>query len=309
MKRIIHVLLLSLVSFGFIQSATAQQKSKKPAKNKGENSLLWEISGKDLAQPSYLFGTIHIICKEDFFWEKNFEEALSNTKQLCLEIDMSDQMAMMSAVTMMMDQNGVLLSSFFTTEEQQKLDKLLHDAANISLEQANPFKPMFLISLLATDASKCKNKETEAYESFIMQKAKERSMDVAGIESVNAQIKALSAIDDSSIIQYVKSVLSDDNTKEKKEMDKQMHELIENYKSQNIEALYKLTTSNKQDINMNMNILLNDRNIDWIPKMETMMQSQATFFAFGAAHLAGDQGVIALLKKAGYVVKPIKSAP
>lgn len=32
-----------------------------------ENSLLWEVSGNGLSKPSYLFGTIHMICKEDFF--------------------------------------------------------------------------------------------------------------------------------------------------------------------------------------------------------------------------------------------------
>ncbi|MBS7321171.1 MAG: TraB/GumN family protein, partial [Myroides sp.] len=29
-------------------------------------SLLWEISGKGLEKPSYVFGTIHMICQEDY---------------------------------------------------------------------------------------------------------------------------------------------------------------------------------------------------------------------------------------------------
>jgi len=32
-----------------------------------EKSLLWKIAGKDLPQPSYLYGTIHMIDKKDFF--------------------------------------------------------------------------------------------------------------------------------------------------------------------------------------------------------------------------------------------------
>lgn len=35
------------------------------------------------------------------------------------------------------------------------------------------------------------------------------------------------------------------------------------------------------------------------------MQKESTFFAVGAAHLGGEIGIIHLLRKAGYTVKPI----
>ena len=51
--------------------------------------------------------------------------------------------------------------------------------------------------------------------------------------------------------------------------------------------------------------LLDNRNVNWLKIMPEMMQKESVFFAVGAAHLAGDLGVINLLKKAGYTVKPI----
>jgi uncharacterized protein YbaP (TraB family) len=39
--------------------------------------------------------------------------------------------------------------------------------------------------------------------------------------------------------------------------------------------------------------------------MPELMKTESTFFAVGSAHLAGELGVINLLRKAGYSVKPV----
>lgn len=46
---------------------------------------------------------------------------------------------------------------------------------------------------------------------------------------------------------------------------------------------------------------MTDRNRAWVPKMEKLMD-QTTFFAVGAAHLSGEDGLLELLKEAGYKV-------
>lgn len=39
--------------------------------------------------------------------------------------------------------------------------------------------------------------------------------------------------------------------------------------------------------------------------MPELMKKQSVFFAVGSAHLAGEFGIINLLRKAGYDVKPV----
>jgi uncharacterized protein YbaP (TraB family) len=51
--------------------------------------------------------------------------------------------------------------------------------------------------------------------------------------------------------------------------------------------------------------LLTDRNKKWIPKIETVARETPTFFGVGAGHLGGENGVIMLLKKAGFTVEPV----
>ena len=71
------------------------------AQAQNEKSLLWKISGNELKEPSYLYGTIHITC--DATLDKPTLNALEKTSQLYLELDMDDtglQMAMMQGMMM-----------------------------------------------------------------------------------------------------------------------------------------------------------------------------------------------------------------
>jgi uncharacterized protein YbaP (TraB family) len=58
-----------------------------------------------------------------------------------------------------------------------------------------------------------------------------------------------------------------------------------------------------------MDLMLYDRNRRWVKQMPDIMRPAGnTLFAVGAGHLPGDQGVISLLKKAGFTVKPLKNS-
>ncbi|HLV51992.1 MAG TPA: TraB/GumN family protein, partial [Flavobacterium sp.] len=56
-----------------------------------EPSLLWQIEGNGLEKPSYLFGTIHMICEDDFMMTPAIERSLENVEAFYAEIDFSNQ--------------------------------------------------------------------------------------------------------------------------------------------------------------------------------------------------------------------------
>src|SRR4051812_9131733 len=55
-----------------------------------EKTLLWEISGKGITKPSWLFGTIHLMCSSELKMPKAVKEKFNATNKLFLEIDMDD---------------------------------------------------------------------------------------------------------------------------------------------------------------------------------------------------------------------------
>ncbi|SIP91777.1 TraB/GumN family protein [Maribacter ulvicola] len=64
--------------------ATAQEKINI------ENSVLWKVELQDLNTPSFIFGTLHIMCEDDFMIPEKIQNVLSNVNALVLEINLSD---------------------------------------------------------------------------------------------------------------------------------------------------------------------------------------------------------------------------
>lgn len=94
-----------------------------------------------------------------------------------------------------------------------------------------------------------------------------------------------------------------DLEKDKAELTKMM----EIYKNKDIEGMLKMMSDSDNKITSeNQDILLNDRNKKWIPIMIKTMIDKPTFFGVGAGHLAGENGVIKLLRKKGYKVEAVK---
>jgi uncharacterized protein YbaP (TraB family) len=62
----------------------------------------------------------------------------------------------------------------------------------------------------------------------------------------------------------------------------------------------------KQDLEQFQRTLLDDRNTDWIPKLEKLFEQDKVFVAVGAAHLQGPHGVIEQLKQRGYEITRIE---
>jgi len=88
MKKFSAVLLVSLVTL----ASFAQDEN---------NTLLWKISGNGLDKPSYLFGTIHLICAEDAILSDNMKKAISDCDEVYFEVDMDNLFEMIGAINKM----------------------------------------------------------------------------------------------------------------------------------------------------------------------------------------------------------------
>ncbi|MEM6805424.1 MAG: TraB/GumN family protein, partial [Bacteroidota bacterium] len=79
--------LLTLTIFGLFQAqlfAQTEPLLKEDISQDEAGSLLWEIKGKDLSTPSYLFGTIHIISEDDFVMEEKTKNRFNAAEQIVL---------------------------------------------------------------------------------------------------------------------------------------------------------------------------------------------------------------------------------
>src|SRR6185503_5574869 len=106
MKRII-TFLAGLMTIFASQPLSAQAKVDN--RNK---SLLWRISGKHLARPSYLFGTMHLICPNDYIWTDKMRKSLAESDKICFEFNINDPSVMTQVANGLIDNSGKKLEDY-----------------------------------------------------------------------------------------------------------------------------------------------------------------------------------------------------
>jgi uncharacterized protein YbaP (TraB family) len=140
----------------------------------------------------------------------------------------------------------------------------------------------------------------ESYEINFVKMASEQKKDILGLESVEDQVAVFDAIADSVEMKFIMNMVNDfENQK------KEFNRMSSLYKAQDVELLYQLMAESPEMMG-SQELLLDRRNRNWVPLMEKAMKSESTFFAVGAGHLGGGQGVLELLRKQGYTLKAIK---
>lgn len=263
-----------------------------------EKSLLWKISGNGLNKPSYLFGTIHLTC--DTSLDANTLNALETTEQLYLELDMDDKSIQMKLMKLMMMKDGAKLSTLLSPEDFKILDEFMKKNLNMSAKLFDSFKPFMISSMLFPKMLDCKS---QSVESELMKITKEQNEEIFGLEKAEDQMKVFDEISYQDQADELLKTVKDNLEKDKKEF----QEMITIYQNKDIEGMLKMMSDSDNKITSeNQDILLNDRNKKWIPIMIKTMKDKPTFFGVGAGHLAGEEGVIKLLRKQGYKVEAVQ---
>jgi uncharacterized protein len=270
---------------------------KEPGKpDKPEGGLLWEISGKGLPQPSYLYGTIHVICPQDLVMNETIKAKLRSTRQLALETDMDDPNAMAVLMREAAMKDGSNLRSLLTAAEYAKVQSFF--SQNPDLQLIETWKPVMLIGMLSGKMEECK--QPLSYEDIFMKMAQEQGKEIIGIETIEALMASFDKIPYKNQARML--IESLDRMEEERQWSKQ---LITLYKQQDLEGIHKLSKKGIPEMGKLGEALLAERNKNWIPVMEQQAKGKPTFFAVGAGHLGGSDGVIELLRQAGYTVKPV----
>lgn len=263
-----------------------------------QNSLLWKISGNGLPEASYLYGTIHIIPAKDYFLPTRVDSVLKASKKLVMEMDLSDPTLQLKVMGAMMMDSGKTLKDLYTEKEYKFLVKKLEKEYGLPMAMMQALKPIMIQqSLMMKDMV---GGDFKSYEKEFMETAVGKNIPIAGLETLDDQIAALGAM---PVAEQAKVLL--DAVKKPKEGKKQLEKLIEVYKKQDVEELYKSISDPKAKLDKYEDDLLTKRNKNWIPKITELAQDGTIFVAVGAAHLGGDMGVINLLRKAGFSVEPV----
>lgn len=262
-----------------------------------ENALLYKISGNGITEPSYLFGTIHITC--DAKLDSNVMKALDATSQMYLELDMDDaemQTKMMKSISM---RDGAKISSMVSAEDFKLLDDYTMEHLKISASVLDNYKPLLLSSMFLSTLLDCK---PQSFESELVRISTLQKEPVFGLETVEEQ---MSFFDQIPYQQQAEELVN--SVRGKFKMDKiELNSLLKSYATKDLNEMQRLIESSSSTLMKDyQELLLINRNKNWISMMERISKDKPTFFGVGAAHLIGEEGVISLLRRSGYQVNAV----
>jgi uncharacterized protein YbaP (TraB family) len=279
------------------KAAKAAKASKAASTAAATKSLLWEISGNKLSKPSYVFGTIHLLCADDLKVSEAVKTAVGNTQQVALELDMDSPTMAKEMQSMMMLPTGQTVQGCMTKEEYAAVNDYYTNELKMPFAQMGGMKPFILSTLLYPKMLGC---PMASYEMTLVEMAKAKQMEVIGLETVAEQL----GIFDKIPCEKQGRLLSDMVAK-RGEAQQEFRALLQLYQAQDVEGLLKMSMDSKFGMEEYEDMLLTSRNKRWIPLIAQQAASKPTFFAVGAAHLGGKSGVLELLRQQGYQVKPV----
>lgn len=293
MKRFSAVLLSTIMAL----TAIAQ-------KNSSDKTLLWKISGNGLKQPSYLFGTIHMLCKDDAVLSDSLRSIIKNVKEVYFEVDLDNMFEMLGVLGKMKMNGDTTLQDLLSEADYEKVKNYFESKGSLlPFSMLETYKPMLAASTLQQGGLPCET--TAMMEQVIMEEAKEYKKPIRGLESMGYQASVLDSIpyklQADQLVTYV------DNAIKGGDEDKELSEMLDAYRNQDLQKLEEMLMKSDPSISNYTDVLLYNRNRNWVEKLKDLMPDKSLLIAVGAGHLPGEAGCINLLRKAGFKVTPLKN--
>jgi uncharacterized protein YbaP (TraB family) len=284
MSNKINLFVILLLFSGLVNSTLLAQ-NKYP-------SLLWEISGKNLEKPSYLYGTMHVSSKLAFHLTDDFFESIENVDIVALE---SDPRFWLKETEEFEDAPIISTYQFY----QQFTDKYL-DKYNLAVQLASDHA--MINGLLYRSTSAMQDFQEDTYlDMFIFQAGSRFDKEIIGLEDFKESRNLVKKAFQETIEREEKPIWLDDLLTEKN------YDVIirDAYRNNNLDMIDSL--NNGFSTNHYLEHMLFKRNDNMIAVYDSIINTGKTIFAgVGAAHLPGEKGMIEGFRKLGYTVKPIK---
>jgi len=269
-----------------------------------QGQLLWKVSENGLPKACYLFGTHHLIGREQI---KGFDKILALCGQqeaVVGEIDATDMASVQAKIMQRVVMQGKNIKELMSAEDYTLVDTELKQLLGVGLDQLGTMKPMVLQTMyvgLVYLRSQNLEKQPEAIDVLFEKNARENNKPVIGLETVEQQA---AIIFDSLSVERQAEILVK-SVKEKQKGIGLLKRLNACYLAGDLKGLSELDKEDEDMTPAEKKLMYDNRNADWMKQLPGILHKQSCFVAVGCMHLAGDSGLINQLRKAGYTLEAV----
>lgn len=254
-----------------------------------ENVLIWKIEGSGLQYPSYIMGTMHAIPIGNIDTSQKLKKLIFSCTRLFTET--SDSLFIAGAFLPANDS----AKNHLKKRHYKQLKKAIEFYSPNSVETDSIYK---MNSYLYRNIILGYNAKLyfTSYEEYLIILANSKNIATDGLENSDETAYLKKYAREKDQFTYLADFM--DNIYVHLE---QYKKSLKVYLTHNVNYFYAVM----QNINPEMTAdVLDRRNLNWLPKIKAAIKKESCFFAVGAAHLAGNNGLVNLLRKEGFSVTP-----
>lgn len=280
------------------------------AKVPNAEGLLWRVSGKGAA-PSYLFGTMHTVEDDVTALSAPVRAALDEVKSVAVElIDPKGEQAqaeMLAFVTTKgFDETGKGLDGL--GEAQAAAVKRRLAETGLPEQVAPMLKPWFIGVTLQVSSCVLKQIATgrPTVDTVVETTAKQAGKTVVGLETITEQLAAVSSVSDDTARRMIRDAVATETAS-----DDLQATTLALYRARRVGwyfAMDKATFGHALDVSSFAEFLetiVDRRNRLMLERSQALIDKGGAMIAVGALHMPGENGLVELLRKAGYAVDKV----
>ena len=276
-----------------------------------QRPLLWKVSAAGNGEKIvYLLGSFHLLKPGDYPLPKEIDRAFDDAESLLFEVDpreMTSPETMVLARKYMAYEDGKSLSSVLPKPTLEKLGTLLATSGSSvhAMEQSEPWAVSLGMVLGMTQAMGFKAEL--GVDRHLMARAAKAGKPSAGLETVDAQLRAMDSVP------YAEQALGlDEFLDDPGKAVKQMQDMHAWWRAGDIAKLdSELRADMAKKTPVSYKLLDVDRNNAWLPLLEQRLAGSTqddTLVVVGSLHLLGKDGLVEKLRAKGYRVERICDA-
>ena len=296
-RSFLRVLGTALLAASFVFAPAAAQQAPVQV----DSPALWKIAGAK--SNVYLFGSFHLLPPDVNWKTAAVESALNEAAVVVFETDLvaaqrpQTMQALVATYGVLAPGEtlaSVMPENTYAAFERTASELLLPPAA---LEL---FRPWFAALLLSVQFIVSQGLDpSRGVDQQILAWAQAHGKALGALESNEAQIRVFADLTRAQEIELVEVTV-----RQIREMPQRLGELLTAYRSGNIAALEKTLNQGIDDFPVLRRRMINDRHDRWLPQIERMIADGRThMIVVGAAHLAGPDSVVAMLRRKGVKIE------
>ncbi|SPD71863.1 GumN family protein [uncultured Desulfobacterium sp.] len=267
-----------------------------------QRSCLWRVTSG--TNSVFLLGSIHVLKDNSTALNPSIEKAFNDSRVLVFELDpkdMSDAKAQQMLLAKGLLPEGQSLDKVIS-KETYNLAKSRASQLGLDIATFNRFKPwLFVMRLAMAKMQRLGFSNQKGIDTYFYSKAAQSGKMVIGLETFAQQMDMLDIMSTMNQDDLVRQAIKDLDV-----MEEELGSIIEAWTNGDIKALEQVIFKSFKDFPLIYKALIINRNIAWAAKITKLLEKDDNHMVIvGAAHLAGKDGVVELLKKKGFDVEQL----